>query len=260
MLYKRIKPKSKEVFKSARKEGEKNKKKREQEKNRHTFSQRRHLKAELRPGALARFRFFAAAATTGLKGREKMIVVNPQTVTNRELAALAMQAKGRISRLYLHWTAGHYEDVYDDYHLNIGPGGEMYLTCKTFTEVKEHTWHRNTGSIGIALCCASEAQACSGRDTDFGGEPPTVVQIETLAKTVAVLTACLELEINVLTVTTHCEAALFDGYGPHSGDPQLRWDLWYLPDLPLDSALKPGGYVIRGKALWYLSEILRQRR
>ena len=86
---------------------------------------------------MARFRFFAAAATTGLKGREKMIVVNPQTVTNRELAALAMQAKGRISRLYLHWTAGHYEDVYDDYHLNIGPGGEMYLTCKTFTEVKE---------------------------------------------------------------------------------------------------------------------------
>lgn len=158
---------------------------------------------------MARFRFFAAAATTGLKGREKMIVVNPQTVTNRELAALAMQAKG---------------------------------------------------SIGIALCCASEAQACSGRDTNFGGEPPTVVQIETLAKTVAVLTACLELEINVLTVTTHCEAALFDGYGPHSGDPQLRWDLWYLPDLPLDSALKPGGYVIRGKALWYLSEILRQRR
>ena len=189
-----------------------------------------------------------------------MIVVNPQPVTNRELAALAMQAKGRISRIYLHWTAGHYEDVYDDYHLNIGPGGEMYLTCKTFTEVKEHTWHRNTGSIGIALCCASEAQACSGRDTDFGGEPPTVVQIETLAKAVAVLTACLELEINVLTVTTHCEAALFDGYGPHSGDPQLRWDLWYLPDLPLDSVLKPGGYVIRGKALWYLSEILRQRR
>lgn len=84
---------------------------------------------------MARFRFFAAAATTGLKGREEMIVVNTQTVTNRELAALAMQAKGRIRRLYLHWTAGHYEDVYDDYHLNIGPGGEMYLTCKTFTEV-----------------------------------------------------------------------------------------------------------------------------
>ncbi len=37
----------------------------------------------------------------------------------------------------------------------------MYLTCKTFTEVKEHTWNRNTGSIGIALCCASEAQAAA---------------------------------------------------------------------------------------------------
>ena len=84
------------------------------------------------------------------------------------------------------------------------------------------------------------------------------MQIETLAKAVAVLTACLELEINVLTVTTHCEAALFDGYGPHSGDPQLRWDLWYLPDLPLDSVLKPGGYVIRGKEMAITKTVTKQ--
>ena len=102
-----------------------------------------------------------------------MIDVDPQTVTNRELAALALQDKGRVNRLYLHWTAGHYEDVYDDYHLNIGLGGEMYLTCTTLTELKEHTWRRNTGSIGIALCCAADAQAGSGWDTDFGSEPPT---------------------------------------------------------------------------------------
>ena len=189
-----------------------------------------------------------------------MIEVNPKTINCQELAALALRAKGSVKRIYLHWTAGHYDDVYDDYHLNIGPGGEMYLTCKDFLEPKQHTWHRNTGSIGIALCCCAGAVAGSGPDTDFGSEPPTVMQIESLALAIAVLTACLDLEISVLTVTTHCEAALFDGYGPHSGDPQLRWDLWYLPDLPLGSEMKPGGYVVRGKASWYRSDILRQRR
>ena len=177
-----------------------------------------------------------------------------------------------MERLIIHWSAGtHTVSALDrqHYHYIIDGAGAVHRGDHPVSanagplvagRYAAHTLTANTGSIGIALCCASEAQACSGRDTDFGGEPPTVVQIETLAKAVAVLTACLELEINVLTVTTHCEAALFDGYGPHSGDPQLRWDLWYLPDLPLDSALKPGGYVIRGKALWYLSEILRQRR
>ena len=122
------------------------------------------------------------------------------------------------------------------------------------------------GAVGISQLVRSGGYFTVGkvydRSATYGNKPcPTVeLQGDQLGKAVAVLTACLELEINVLTVTTHCEAALFDGYGPHSGDPQLRWDLWYLPDLPLDSVLKPGGYVIRGKALWYLSEILRQRR
>lgn len=189
-----------------------------------------------------------------------MIDTNPKQVTLRELGALARRSSGKINRLYLHWTAGHYGDVYDDYHINIGRDGEMFLTCNDFTEVKEHTWHRNTGSIGIALCCAVGANAACGRNTDFGNEPPTSLQIEMLARVVAVLTACLGLKISLMTVTTHCEAALFDGYGPHSGDPYLRWDLWYLPDLPLSDELKPGGSVIRGKALWYLNQYQNKRR
>ena len=50
---------------------------------------------------------------------------------------------------------------------------------------------------------------------------------------------------------THEEAAMLDGYGPYSGDPETRWDLWYLPDS--DGTMKSGGDVIRGKALWYLA-------
>ena len=40
-------------------------------------------------------------------------------------------------------------------------------------------------------------------------------------------------------------------YGPYSGDAETRWDLWYLRDSPGDGLMKPGGLVIRGKALWY---------
>ena len=100
-----------------------------------------------------------------------MQLANPQPITPAELVQLAKASKGKIRHLYLHWTAGRYKQVFDDYHLS--------------------------------------------------------------------------------TVMTHQEAAALDGYGPFSGDPQTRWDLWYLPDLPLSAQLKHGGYVLRGKAIWY---------
>ncbi|MCD7874364.1 MAG: hypothetical protein LUH17_05230 [Acidaminococcaceae bacterium] len=53
------------------------------------------LKSGTAAAVLQAVPFFTAAATTGLKGRETMIDLDPQTVTNRELAALALQAKGR---------------------------------------------------------------------------------------------------------------------------------------------------------------------
>ena len=69
----------------------------------------------------------------------------------------------------------------------------------------------------------------------------------------ALLAVKLDLAIEPGTVLTHCEAALCDGYGPYSGDPQTRWDLWYMRDSPGDGTMKPGGQVLRGKALWYLA-------
>ncbi|WP_301961935.1 hypothetical protein [uncultured Phascolarctobacterium sp.] len=54
---------------------------------------------------------------------------------------------------------------------------------------------------------------------------------------------------------THCEAALIDGYGPYSTDPQTRWDLWYIRDSPGDGVMRHGGLVLRGKALWYYSRL-----
>ena len=167
---------------------------------------------------------------------------------------LAKDAYAEIDHVYLHWTAGHYGQCYDDYHICIDADGSIYLMCEDFTERKYHTWKRNSESIGIALCCCAGAEAHNGFNADLGDEPPTAEQIEALAEVAAVLSQELELPLyNSNYIMTHCEAAYKDDYGPYSGDPDLRWDLWYLPDYYGDDGrLCDGGSLIRGKAAFYV--------
>lgn len=186
-----------------------------------------------------------------------MRITNPPSITLPQLAAMAACARNRVAQLYLHWTAGRYGEYYDDYHLNIDADGTVYCTCTELQQYKAHTWQRNSGSIGIALCCGLGAQANSGSDADLGDFAPTAAQIDKLAQVVALLSCKLGLPLTAAAVMTHCEAAFSDGYGPYSGDVETRWDLWYVRDSPGDGVMRPGGQVLRGKALWYLS---RQRR
>ena len=88
-------------------------------------------------------------------------------------------------------------------------------------------------------------------EVDYGPEQPSSPQIECLAKITALLCRHLELPITDETVLTHAEAAIADGYGPCSGDPEIRWDLWFLPDSATGSGIYPGGDIIRAKAAWY---------
>ena len=108
-------------------------------------------------------------------------------LTAAKLAELVALGHNRISQIYLHWTAGRYAQLYDDYHFNIDADGSIYQTCTQLTELKSHTWHRNTGAIGIALCCACGALPHNGRDTEFGKFPPTPRQIDAAGKLVAKL-------------------------------------------------------------------------
>ena len=197
-----------------------------------------------------------------------MLITTPESITLEQLAAfIALDAEAtKVNRLYLHWTAGRYTQVFDDYHINIGQQGEIYLTCKSLAELKAHTWHRNTYAVGItldcglgAMCWQAELDEATGIQLPphiiFGPYPPTQAQIETLAQVIAVITKEVGLPIDEGHVLTHAEAAQLDGYGPGSGDPETRWDLWYLPDLPVTPQLVSGGQVLRGKALWYLNQL-----
>ncbi len=173
-----------------------------------------------------------------------------------DVRLMAKRAYGQIDNVYLHWTAGRYGQLYDDYHICIDKDGEIYLMCDEFTERKAHTWRRNSEAIGVAMCCCFDASANNGFNANLGTEPPTAKQIESLAEVVAVLAQELELPLGDANhIMTHCEAAYRDGYGPYSGDPDTRWDLWYLPDYYGDEGrLCDGGSLIQGKAAFYIRE------
>jgi hypothetical protein len=187
-------------------------------------------------------------------------------VTLTELNQLALQAKnnlwdqaqyaGRDVKLYLHWSAGHYGQFFDEYHINIDQDGSIYVSTDNLAVVKSHTYKRNTGAIGIALACCYNATT-----NELGPEPPTSAQIESMAQVVAVLSKVLDLTIDSYRVMTHAEAANnLDGLNPKYEDNGYpdgkygpgfsceRWDLWLLKtgDVP-----GSGGNIIRGKGIWY---------
>ena len=202
-------------------------------------------------------------------------MLNQNPVTEEAICDMAREARSGIRRIFLHWTGGHYGHNEDAYHICIDRNGEVYLNCESFLHFKPHTWMHNTGAIGIALFCGCEAKcwAPAGKDAslvevayesdrmaktdcaviDYGEEPPTQKQIEVMAKIVALLCRELHLPLEEDTVMTHCEIAFVDGYGPGDGDPDMRWDLWFLPEPnTLQRELYPGGLLLRAKAQYYL--------
>lgn len=171
----------------------------------------------------------------------------------------AAKEYGREPKVYMHWTAGHYETFFDDYHVSIDDAGRIYLNGN-LSDILAHTYHRNSGSVGISLCC------CAGATTgDLGDEPPTPQQIESIAQAACAVADGLWLTIDREHVMTHGEAAdNADGldinypggpYGPQNTCE--RWDLQYLGtdesgEYTTDyDDPATGGNVLRGKANWY---------
>lgn len=167
---------------------------------------------------------------------------------------------GREPKIYLHWTAGHYYQKFDDYHVNIDGDGNIFVSTDDLSEVLSHTWRRNSGSIGITMDCCVDAST-----DDLGSEPPTNAQIEAMAQVIQVMADALWLTIDMNHVMTHGEAAdnvdglnAHEDYGPQST--VERWDLQFLgtPESPSyitdydDPAT--GGNVLRGKAAWYKAQ------
>ena len=176
----------------------------------------------------------------------------------RENIQAAAEYIGRETKVYLHWSAGHYGQFWDDYHVQIDRDGEIYVIGDgELDDVLAATWKRNSGSISIGIL------GCVGATTgDLGQESPTPQQIEGMAQAIAALCNGLWLTIDKTRVLTHGEAAdnedgvyAHEPYGPKNGCE--RWDLEYLGTdespcyNPWAEDGARGGDVLRGKANWY---------
>ena len=178
-----------------------------------------------------------------------------KVVTCEELKEICDNTKGPIKKLYLHWTAHNHKMTFKAYHINITGDGQIVMTCNKLTDLKPHTWRRNTEAVGISMCAAKGSRLVNYKkkpfDIKWGKYPPTQAQINTMAKVVAILSDSFNIEINKKNVMTHYEAAIIDHYAPGDLDYDMRWDLSYIVDPELTDRLVPGGDVIRYKAMWY---------
>ena len=206
-----------------------------------------------------------------------MSETNGRVINEQELREMSLKAYGCVKRIYLHWSGGHYGANEDAYHLCIDKDGQVYANCRELTEKKAHTWLRNSNTMAISLLCGYAGDCWPPGNGNvrttravyvgdvhvvpdeaiirFGDEPPTEIQIEVMAKLVAILCEELGLVLDKDNVQTHCEIAFKDHYGPGSGDPYTKWDLWFLPDYIHHGVLVPGGALLRGKALFYRNEM-----
>ncbi len=53
-----------------------------------------------------------------------------------DVRRMAQNARGFITDLYLHWTAGWYGQCYDDYHICIDKDGSIYLCATSYIGAK----------------------------------------------------------------------------------------------------------------------------
>ena len=79
-------------------------------------------------------------------------------MTLDEIGARLEAARGKIDRIYCHWTGAPYQLVEClAYHVVIDRGGYCHVIHEDFTECLAHTWRRNSRSIGVALACCRDA-------------------------------------------------------------------------------------------------------
>jgi hypothetical protein len=166
---------------------------------------------------------------------------------------------GSINREYLHWEVEPWDDADPAYNgvvvLRDGKW-QMVLSHDPRDQVAglndnapaSHTWHRNTGAVGLAIAGMSGAST-----TDFGPYPVQVHQLEYLCAMAAAFAVKYGIDtagtvpppgsnhadddgnnVNTTgehTILTHGECAVIDAY------PDERWDLASFVPLPAGLSL-----------------------
>ncbi len=155
-------------------------------------------------------------------------------------------AVSKPQRIVMHWTAGQYEmsgSDYDKYHEVVEGDGTRRL-CKRRPEANNnvndgdyaaHVRAKNTGSIGLAMCCM---QGAKERPFKKGKYPMTETQLGVFIDMVAEYAETYDIPIDRRHVLSHEEVDVTLGV------PQDKWDIMWLPHMA-----KPGDVVEVGDYL-----------
>ncbi|MEL6767198.1 MAG: N-acetylmuramoyl-L-alanine amidase [Pseudomonadota bacterium] len=155
-------------------------------------------------------------------------------------------AVSKPQRIVMHWTAGGHDmsdSDYEKYHEVVEGDGTRRL-CKRRPEANNdtsdgdyaaHVRAKNTGSIGLAMCCMAGAQE---RPFKKGSHPMTDVQLNVFIDMVAEYAETYDIPIDRRHVLSHEEVDVTLGV------PQDKWDIMWLPHMA-----KPGNVVEVGDFL-----------
>ena len=138
-------------------------------------------------------------------------------------------------KIFLHWTAGTYTSTYGTYHTIFTGDGKAHRKASYDTFRNGHTWGRNDEGVALSIAALGD-KTSKGRwptKDDHGKYPIKSVQIQSMAEEIARLAIAWDWkksDIKLGRVYTHAEIAREESppYGPNSGDPQTKWDLWNL--------------------------------
>lgn len=177
-------------------------------------------------------------------------------IGKEELMQMATKAVGQIDHIYLHWSAGRYNQSHtDSYHICIDDQGRWFTDVYELTEHRDHTYMRNGRSIAICMNGCFDATGIY----NMGTQPPTEAQIYAMSYVVALLCVQMGIPLDIQHVMTHAEAADnkdgmdlyyldYTGYPNNTYGPESncdRWDLWVLHQGDPEWS---GGENIRGNA------------
>lgn len=152
----------------------------------------------------------------------------------------------------LHWTAGHYDQLFDDYHMCIDGSGNVHV-MQDLDNKGAHCYRENTNNLGISACSNYGSELNGDGYTGYstynpGSEPVNALQLEAMATLVYL--CCVTWALPLSQVFTHGERCLLrqDLYDY----PAERWDLDILvPECHVrteDGVHTSGGNWIRNRA------------
>lgn len=140
---------------------------------------------------------------------------------------------GALHAIYLHWSAGTYEQVFESYHFCVAMRAGEVVVVQTndlranmrdvYLHLEEpyaaHTARRNSYAAGLSIMGMQNA-----RPDDFGPYPITQPLIEGLCRVAAAIARAYDIPVISSHILTHAEAAVADGYfGTELEDE--RWDI-----------------------------------